>query len=159
MKHLMAVLLTVAFVACDGLTVPTPVPTPTPIPTPTPEPSPAPTPTPTPTPAPTPTPVPACVVPHSDDSRWQPLGVGYGPSFGQQMVDAAAAIGDVCGRDPEESLTRLAAQLRLWGLCADKWADGVLVQNAAGLWEEYHAVAYGNGCWTERGRYRGTWRY
>jgi hypothetical protein len=60
---------------------------------------------------------------------------------------AKAAIGDVCGKPPEESLVRLAAQLTAQGECAIKDEDRVFIQRGDGNADEQHAVAYTDGCW------------
>jgi hypothetical protein len=60
---------------------------------------------------------------------------------------AKAAVGDVCGKPPEESLTRLAAQLTAQGECATKDEDRVFIRRPDGNADEQHAVAYTDGCW------------
>jgi hypothetical protein len=60
---------------------------------------------------------------------------------------AKAAVGDVCGRPPDESLNRLAVQLNAQGECAVKDEDRVFIQRTDGNVDEQHAVAYTDGCW------------
>lgn len=121
---------------------------------PPPEPTPTPTPTATPTPAPTPTP--ACVPP-PDGLDWQPA--GDPPSQRLSAVHVSQqALGDVCGIEPDISLDRLGEALRSIGHCAGRMSDAVFVLRDDGLWEEHHAVYYGNGCWLSN-TYRGSWRY
>lgn len=81
-----------------------------------------------------------------------------------QYVDtvrlAQAAVGDVCGKEPEESLDALAVQLREQGYCAGRMDDAVFIRRSDDLklFEEHHACYYGNGCWLSN-PYRGTWRH
>jgi hypothetical protein len=133
-----------------------------------PKPTPSPTPGPTPTPDPTPTPVESCCnVPLADAPGWA-LVTPKPPAYNQLfIVEAEAAIGDVCGKLPDESLTRLAAELvSKRNLCAAQWknADGsridaVIVLRPDGIFEEWHAVAYTDGCWFTSGNaYKNAWR-
>ncbi len=124
-------------------------------PKPTPSPSPSPSPTVEPTPEPTPTPC----VPPPDEVGWDP--VDARPTQHKQAVrDAQEFIGDVCSQAPEASLERLGSRLRLMGYCAGRNDDAVFFQRDDDdeLWEEHHAVYYGNGCWLSN-TYRGMWRH
>lgn len=140
MRYLAAVLI-VALGACNP---PNPQPTPSPSPSPTVEPTPLPTPTPTPEPI-------GC----------QPVKFDFPVILTAQYVGAVrtaqAEIGDVCGKDPVESLQRLAIRMTANGLCAFQDEDRVLVgaSQDAKLWEEHHAVFWGNYCWLSN-TYRGT---
>ena len=60
---------------------------------------------------------------------------------------AKAAVGDVCGKPPDESLVRLTAQLTAQGECAIKDEDRVFIRRTDGNADEQHAVAYTDGCW------------
>jgi hypothetical protein len=111
-------------------------------------PAPQPTPSPTvePTAEPTPTPIPAsCQVVE--------LGSGYKgkAAFTNKVRTGQSVLGDVCvcGRDPFESLRDLAAYLNADGLCAFVDDDKVMIgsKQDSELWEEHHAVFFGNGCW------------
>lgn len=111
---------------------------------------PAPAPTPAPTPIPTPSPIEAPLAcapaPTLDLSPLQPE-----PTFRLAVRAAQEALGDVCGQDPSLSLDRLAIQLHEAGYCANRDEDRVVIQRDppfGALYEEHHAVYYGNGCWT-----------
>lgn len=144
MRYLAAVLI-VALGACNP---PVPQPTPSPSPSPTVEPTPEPTPVPTPTATPIPI---GC----------QPVALDFPVILTAQYVGAVRTaqeeIGDVCGQDPVQSLQRLALRLTAKGLCAFQDEDRVFVgasQDAA-MWEEHHAVYWGNYCWISN-TYRNT---
>jgi hypothetical protein len=122
-------------------------------PGPVPHPSPSPTVAPTATPAPTPTP---CVVP-PDGPQWQPV-ESVAPLMVKAVRDAQVTAGDACGAPPEWSLDRLAGVLVAAGYCAARQSDAVMVRRADGLYEEHHAVAFGNGCWIAT-PFRGIWSY
>jgi hypothetical protein len=147
-RYTLMLAILVTFVAAYALLVgcnPVPVPTPTP------------TPIPTPTPTPTPT---GCYPPLSNDPGW--FEVATLPSEHVSVVTGAElAIGSPCGLEPEATLETLGAQIRKTGLCAGRLDDAVFVQRAdPKLWEEWHAVSYLTGCWTEEARaYKGMWHH
>ncbi len=120
-----------------------------------PAPTPSPSPTVSPTPQPTPTP---CLPPVVLEgwTEWETLP----PQYVQAVRDAQAALGDVCGQEPEASLDRLGAKLREAALCAGRLDDAVFIRRSddLSLFEEHHAAYYGNGCWLSN-PYRGTWHY
>ncbi len=122
--------------------------------------TPTPGPTPTPTVAPTPTPTPApgeCYAP-ADGPQWHPADP-QGPTQLLTLVRGAEQrVGDVCGQVPDASLEVLAGTLREAGLCAGRQNDAVMVQRPDGLFEEHHAVYYGDGCWLSNS-FRGLWEY
>ena len=159
MKALIGVALLGLLIGCNPPAPPQPSPTPTPFPTPTP--------TPTPTPSPTPTPG----VTHCGENL-ELIEPGIDPSVRaplmQPILEAAKArVGDVCGKDPIDSLNKLAQELRNEGWCAGHPpADDEVYVKAppppAGdsLYEEWHAVYFGDGCWTSgTGPYKGAWRF
>lgn len=123
------------------------------------KPEPVPTPTPSPTVEPTPEPTPCAPSPYAEGwVEWQTLA----PQYLTAVDEAQDLIGDVCGREPEESLETLAAKLRWIGYCAGRMDDAVFVRRGDDLtlWEEYHAVAYATGCWVIKERmYRGVWKH
>jgi len=128
-------------VACTPPSPPVPTPTPTPIPTPTP------------TPDPTPTPGDCTIWP---DAVWTDTLLAD-----NQLKDvvrvAEAGVGDVCGRPPAESLCRLAVRLDSIGYPSGVTGDAVFVKRPSdGLYEEHHAVYYGDGCWLSN-TWRGVW--
>ena len=99
---------------------------------------------------------PGCYIPPDGDG-WTVI--PQVPSTTKAEMDAAkAAVGDVCGQAPPFSLERLAAQLRSQGSCADKMSDSIMIKRTDGLYEEQHAVAYTDGCWSQN-PYKNTWRY
>lgn len=125
-------------------------------------PAPKPTPEPSPSPTATPFPVPECQV--KEDQWW--LGLPDSPTQMRPKVLAAMeALGEQCGKAPEETLDLLAAKLRSWGECAGRMTDSIFVQRhddsggfeEFGIFEEFHPVFYGNGCWTAS-PLKGVWR-
>lgn len=133
------------------VTLPPPViePTPTPAPEPVPVPTPAPNPTPTPAPNPTPAPLPeGCAI----EADLVPNEEQLPPQFRALVKAATTALGDPTGRPPAETLERLASKLRESGLCAFAGIEAVFVRRDSDrLFEEYHAVHFGTGGWTESG--------
>ena len=127
-------------------------------------PSPSPTPSPTPTPTPPP-PAECCVIPSSGDSAWQSLGTVQPVFFAAQVKAAEDAIGDRCGKVPEESLDMLATALEANFICAARSVDSVFIEKPDQTFEQWHAIDYANGCWTVRWTdtpphaYIGTWQY
>ena len=67
-----------------------------------------------------------------------------------ELNAAKAAVGDVCGKPPDESLQRLAVQLNAQGSCAVKDEDRVFIKRTDGNIDEQRAVAYTDGCWTNK---------
>lgn len=152
MKNLGLAVLLVGFLwGCPG---PGPAPSPTP--------SPTPTPVPTPTPSPTPSPSPATCTVIDDDLLEQTALMDN--LLTPTVRDAEAALGDVCGAPPDESLCRMAAYLTGLGFesfvsqrADGSRADAVFVRRPSdGLLEEHHAVYYANGCWLSN-TWRGVW--
>ena len=103
-----------------------------------------------------------CFAPDSEDPLWS-AGSGQSDQAAMSAVKASeGAIGDRCGHvgplpdDPsnahgaqEESLSMLAADLRLSGYCASgPWGDALAILQSNGLWAEVHAIEFGGGCWT-----------
>lgn len=142
MRYLAAVLI-VALGACNP---------PAPQPTPSPSPTVAPTPEPTPEPTPTATPIPIGCQPVELDN---PLVMT--PQYVGAVRTGQSEIGDVCGQDPVQSLQRLALRVTINGLCAFQDEDRIFVgaDQSALVWEEHHAVYWGNYCWISN-TYRNT---
>jgi hypothetical protein len=124
--------------------------------------------------------VPGCFAPPAEDPKWvvPPQAGSVGDSMKPQVDAAKAAVGDRCGfigpceggpGEPEGhhcqqnvTLGLIAAELRKQNLCASgPWADAVAVRNPQGLWQEFHAVAFGTGCMsTDPGQNpKNTWSY
>jgi hypothetical protein len=135
---------------------PEPSPTPTPIPTPEPTPAPAPEPTPTPTqppgPSPDPAPGPVCQ---------NPLEGALGAAVEQRAPSREAAVRRAIAampsrtRTPRQALDELAERLRGEGLCVISGREALFVLAADGLWEEFHAVFFGDGKYIPSGKYIG----
>lgn len=108
-----------------------------------------------------------CFAPPAEDPRWvvPPQAGAVGESMRPAVEAAKAAVGDRCGKigpcdggpgEPEGhhcqqnvTLGLVASELRKQGFCASgPWADAVAVLNPQGLWQEFHAVAFGTGCYT-----------
>ena len=81
-------------------------------------------------------------------------GLGWGspisrPAMMKRAINKAKAkLAEPCGKDPILALKAVGLELRKAGHCADQWADAVGIQAPDGLWEEWHLVSFGNGCWT-----------
>lgn len=67
-----------------------------------------------------------------------------------------AELADACGLPPVQSLERLADAFLQEGVCAGVMDDAVFVRRRDGLYEEHHAVFFGDGCWLSNS-YRGLW--
>ena len=93
-----------------------------------------------------------CFAPSADDPLWGANLTGSG-QMKAQVEAAKVAVGERCGSVPPHegafpTLEALAAELRSKGYCASgPWGDALVVKAPDGLWEEYHAVAYTDGCW------------
>lgn len=111
---------------------------------PKPKPTPSPSPTVEATPVPEPTPLPRCEQVTLVNPRFKE------PMYSKAVRVGQEAVGDVCAADPVQSLQLLALALNDRGLCAFQMDDAVFVaaQQESLVWEEHHAVFYGNGCWT-----------
>jgi len=103
-----------------------------------------------PTPPPTPPPV-TCSVREADLVAVPDIA----PVMTQAVVDAMRALGDPTGKPPQETLAALAAQL---GHCTIAGQEAVFVLRPDGLFEEFHAVAFGTGGWIAQGHYLGAHR-
>jgi hypothetical protein len=66
-----------------------------------------------------------------------------------QVRRAIEELGPATGIAPAVSLEKLAAKLRSYGLCAIAGIEAVFVRRSDGLVEEYHAVYFGDGSWTD----------
>jgi hypothetical protein len=161
MKKALAAVAIVAMVGCGFKIppIPWPGPTPTPIPAPDPTPEPPP-PDPDPTPDPTPEPPPPAPFCAGEDSL-----VAHpapGPQEQEKVRSAIRALGDLRGNPPRVVLDRLADEIRRQnpGQCVISGQEAVFLQRADQLWEEYHAVYFGDGSWTDsgNGKYVGTHR-
>jgi hypothetical protein len=106
-----------------------------------------------------------CFAPTAEDPKWivPPQAGSVGDSMKPAVDAAKAVVGDRCGYigpcpegpgEPEGhhcqqnvTLGLIAAELRSKGYCASgPWSDAVAVLNPQGLWQEFHAVAFGTGC-------------
>jgi hypothetical protein len=83
--------------------------------------------------------------------------------MGLEVEAAKRAVGARCGQDEAETLRLVADALTSAGLCAaGPWGkaeghgDAVAVKAPDGLVEEWHVVAFTNGCWTGD-PYRNAW--
>jgi hypothetical protein len=69
------------------------------------------------------------------------------------VLAAEAVVGSHCGTDHQGSLATLgllADEIRRQGYCASgPWADALVVLAPDGRWEEYHAVAFATGCYSQ----------
>ena len=108
-----------------------------------------------------------CFVPYPEDPLWvsPPQAGSVGDNMLPAVREAQAVVGDRCGfigpcpggpGEPEghhcqqnETLALVAAELRKKGYCASgPWPDAVAVVNPQGFTQEFHAVAFGTGCFT-----------
>ena len=130
---------------CQPIPEPSPPPVLPPTPPPVSPPVPPPEPPP-PTPVPTPTPAPTCSAVELTANEVQ------GPAQLQGKVKAAISeMGDPTGIDPGITLRTLAAKLCTGGLYAFAGEEAIFVKRVDGLYEEYHAVYFGTGGWTDSG--------
>ena len=94
-----------------------------------------------------------CFPPGENDPLWQTPPAGPAGSAMRSAVDAAkAAVGEHCGTDHAGSLATLdllGAELRTQGHCAGRLADSVSILAPDGKWEEFHAVTFASGCWSQ----------
>lgn len=107
---------------------------------------------------PEPPPGPSCDIPGAEDPGW---GAPVSRSFQtrQAFNRAKILVGDRCGQDPLETLALIAAAANAAGDCAaGPWDDEVVFRAPDGLYEGYHAVAFGNGCYTGNPE-RDAWPY
>jgi len=104
-----------------------------------------------------PAPVPNCIIPDSEDPLWKITpGSGTMQAF---IINAETVVGNRCGQDPVTTLHLLAHELVGLNLCAGFWStDAIVIKNLSGVWEHYHPVSFGNGCYTGN-PYKDSWTY
>lgn len=94
-----------------------------------------------------------CFAPDAEDPLWVTPPVHEAGEMKDAVLAAEAVVGERCGTDHQGSLNTLgllAAELRKKGYCATgPWTDAVAILNPSGKWEEYHAVAFATGCWSQ----------
>jgi hypothetical protein len=106
----------------------------------------------------------ACVPPHAESPDWgvpvPPSARPFTAAIRNALLEGQAQLGDACGKDALQSLDALGAYMRARGYCAGRSVDSVAVLAPDELWEEYHAVYFGNGCWvTGPGAYKNAWPF
>jgi hypothetical protein len=115
-----------------------------------------------------PAPPAGCVIPDADDPAWgTPIPVGQRPTLMYQAYKRAIEkVGNRCGyASADESkqmqtLKDIAAALVADGVCAAQSADSVSIKAPDNLFEEWHAVYFGNGCIIDGpNAYKGAWPY
>lgn len=119
-----------------------------------------------PTPVPTPTPPPpvSCAnVPQ--ESTLVPAAVQRPATKAGEVIAAMRELGDlspgpgysndVYHQRSRENLQKLAAKLCQRGVTAFAGKEAVFVRGDDGLWEEFHAVYFGNAKWIDNGKYIG----
>jgi hypothetical protein len=84
----------------------------------------------------------------------------------QKYKAAIEKVGNRCGyvsadeTKQVQTLKDIAAELNKAGVCAAQSADSVSIKAPDNLYEEWHAVYYGNGCIIDGpNAYRGAWPY
>lgn len=109
-----------------------------------------------------------CDIPDADDPGWgQPMPPDKRPALMYQKYKAAIEkVGNRCGyATPDESkqmetLRLIAAELQKMGVCAEQSADSVSIKAPDNMYEEWHAVYFGNGCIIDGpNAYKGAWPY
>ena len=62
-------------------------------------------------------------------------------------------MGDLSGNPPQENLYKLAVELtkRNEGICIIVGVEALFIKRTDGRWDEYHAVYFGDGGWTDNG--------
>ena len=116
---------------------------------------------------PTPPPGPGCqITPGEPSAPWLPPvpPSQRAPQKGDALQAAKILVGDRCGQDPHETLRLLAAALVEAGECSEgPWGkatghgDAVVIIGNDGAHEEWHAVAFTDGCYTPGGKYKNAW--
>jgi hypothetical protein len=86
---------------------------------------------------------PDCAPPESNliNGRWAP------PKRLAAVTAAREKLGDPAGQAPQQTLGRLAAQLRADGYCAIAGQEAIFIKREDKLWEEHHSVDFGKGGW------------
>lgn len=74
------------------------------------------------------------------------------PQHSEDVKAATTQLGDRTGRPPRESLDLLAVTIRAQtGRCVVSGIEAVFIARDDGLYEENHAVFFGDGSWTNSG--------
>lgn len=113
-------------------------------------------------PNPTPTPPPpgtCCHVADPRDPGWHVADKIEPPYNALLLNEAEETVGDACGKSPQESMTKLTAELAARGVCGGEWDGTMIVLRPDGLWEQWNVIGQG-GCWNLQApeNYLGTWR-
>lgn len=113
-------------------------------------------------------PLPTCNIPDAEAPGWgAPIPVEQRPALMyQKYKDAIEKVGNRCGyASADESkqmqtLKDIATELRKAGVCAEQWSDSVAIFAPDDLYEEWHAVYFGNGCIIDGpNAYKGAWPF
>lgn len=94
-----------------------------------------------------------CFAPDADDPLWVTPPVTGAGQMKDVVLAAEAVVGNRCGTDHQGSLATLgllAEEIRRQGYCASgPSSDALAVLAPDGEWEEYHAVAFTTGCYSQ----------
>lgn len=74
------------------------------------------------------------------------------PVYGDLVAQSMSKLGDPTGKPPQETLDRLAAEIRAQGHCAFGGIEAVFIERPDKLFEEWHSVFFGTGGWTNSGK-------
>lgn len=77
------------------------------------------------------------------------------PQFHEEVLKATNTLGDLTGGNPNSNLDKLAVQLRIQlpNRCIISGIEAIFIhRDGDKLYEENHAVFFGNGGWTNNGR-------
>jgi hypothetical protein len=105
-----------------------------------------------------------CFPPGEDDPKWVEPPTPGGGEMRDAVNAAKGKVGERCGTDHSGSLATLdllGQQLRADGFCAGRMTDSVFIKRSDGRWEEYHAVSFATGCWSQDPAQnpKNTWTY
>ncbi len=100
----------------------------------------------------------SCDIPDAETRGWNWL-VRRAPEMMDQVEAAKALVGERCGENPFNTLALLAVELQRVNICArGPWADALAVRASGDVIEEYHSVAFTDGCWYGPA-YKGSWYF
>ncbi|KKM58622.1 hypothetical protein LCGC14_1549060 [marine sediment metagenome] len=99
----------------------------------------------------------SCIIPDAEAPGWSWF--RSAPEMMDQVEAAKVQVGERCGENPFNTLALLAVELQRVNICArGPWADALAVRASGDVIEEYHSVAFTDGCWYGPA-YKGSWYF
>ena len=99
----------------------------------------------------------SCVIADAEAPGWSWF--RSAPEMMDQVEAAKVQVGERCGENPFNTLALLAVELQRVNICArGPWADALAVRASGDVVEEYHSVAFTDGCWYGPA-YKGSWYF